>query len=83
VGEVPRTSPCAMNADDPDRVIFTPVNWDYTSAAQWVPQLEAALATIQMKFPHLKEIDLMTMLRSPGNKSCGSSESVVQPFLVA
>jgi hypothetical protein len=76
-----KISPCAQHADTPDRVIFTGVNWDYTTAAEWVTQLDAMVKTLQMKFPGIKEIDLMTMLRAPDNVSCGSTETVVQPFI--
>jgi hypothetical protein len=33
------------------------------------------------KFPGIKRIDLMTLLRAPNNVSCGNNESVVQPFI--
>jgi hypothetical protein len=76
-----KLSPCTQNANTPDRVIFTPVNWDYTTSAEWVPQLDAIVKLLQMKFHGVKEIDLLTMLRAPNNMSCGSVETVVQPFL--
>jgi hypothetical protein len=76
-----KISPCTQHPDAPDRVIFTGVNWDYTTADEWVPQLDKMVKTLQMKFPGVKEIDLMTMLRAPNNMSCGSTESVVQPFI--
>jgi hypothetical protein len=78
---LPKTSPCAQNADTPDRVIFTGVNWTYKTDAQWVTAFEAAIATLQMKFKGLKEIDLMTMLRSPNDVSCGNFEEVVDPAI--
>jgi hypothetical protein len=81
VWKLPKISPCASNAATPDRVIFTGVNWQYTTAAQWVSQLDAVVKVLQMKFPGVKEIDLMTMLRAPNNMSCGSAETVVQPFI--
>lgn len=81
VWKLPRISPCARNAANPDRVIFTGVNWQYTTAAQWSTQLEAVVKVLQVKFPGVKEIDLMTMLRAPNNVSCGNNETVVQPFI--
>lgn len=76
-----KMSPCQANAENPDRVIFVGVNWEYTTAAQWVTQLEAVVGVLEAKFTNLREIDLMTMLRAPGNVSCGSVETVVQPFV--
>jgi hypothetical protein len=53
----------------------------YTTAAEWITQFEAVIKVIQSKFSNVKEIDLMTMLRAPNNVSCGSIETVVQPFV--
>ncbi|MFL5303963.1 MAG: hypothetical protein ACJ8F1_02070 [Polyangia bacterium] len=80
----PKLSPCATNSMQPERVIFTGVNWTYTTAAQWVTALEGFVGTVQKKFPSVREIDLMTMLRAPGNMmgpGCTSTEDVVQPFI--
>jgi hypothetical protein len=76
-----KLSPCAQNAATPERVIFTAVNWKYTSSAEWVAQLDAVVAVLQTKFPGVKEIDLLTMLRAPGNNSCGNDETVVKPII--
>jgi len=76
-----KQSPCTEHAATPDRAIFGGVNWDYTTAAEWVTQLDAIVKMLQLKFPGIKEIDLMTMLRAPNNMSCGSTETVVQPFI--
>jgi hypothetical protein len=76
-----KISPCAQHADTPDRAIFLGVNWVYTTAAEWVTQLDAIVTLLQAKFPGIKEIDLKTMLRAPNNMSCGSTETVVQPFI--
>lgn len=81
-----KLSPCATNPTQPERVIFTGVNWTYTTAQQWVTALEGFVATVQTKFPSVQEIDLMTMLRAPNNMTgpgCTSTEDVVQPFIDA
>ena len=77
-------SPCAANAADPDRVLFTGCNWDYTTAAQWTTAFAAVVENIKAKYPKLKRIELLTMLRAPGNQSCPTAvnaETVVQPFI--
>ncbi len=76
-----KISPCTQHADTPDRAIFLGVNWVYTTAAEWVTQLDAIVKLLQVKFPGIQEIDLKTMLRAPNNVSCGSTETVVQPFI--
>ncbi|HVX94842.1 MAG TPA: hypothetical protein VHK47_08030, partial [Polyangia bacterium] len=83
---LPMLSACAQKSTMPQRVIFTGVNWTYTTAAQWVTQLEKLVQTVQGKFPSVVEIDLMTMLRAPNNAmggGCTSTEDVVQPFVDA
>ena len=77
------TSPCTNGSSNPDRVIFIGFNWTYTTAAQWQADLEAIITNIQAKYSNIKRIDLMTMIRSPDNISCGQAtgEDVVQPFI--
>jgi hypothetical protein len=74
-------SPCVARAGDPDRVILTGMNWEYTGGAQWVASLSAAVDVLKAKFPHLRKIELLTMVRAPGNHSCGNPMSVVAPFI--
>jgi len=80
-----KLSPCAMNAENPDRVIFVGVNWQYTTAAEWLTQYDAVVKTVQGKFPGVKTIYLDTLIRGPGNHNCGgndaTSEVVVRPFI--
>jgi len=79
-------SACPGRASSPDRVIFTGVNWTFTTESEWEDQLTNVIETLKSKFASLREIDLMTMLRAPGNQVCGnpgSPEQVVQPFIDA
>src|SRR6185295_9211378 len=78
---LPAQSPCTRRSDDPDRVIFTAVNWEWKTREEWESRLEAALATIRAKRPGARRIELMTMLRAPGNQTCGSVMTVVQPYV--
>jgi hypothetical protein len=81
VWAAPPASPCAARAADPDRVLLTAMQWEHTSAAQWVASLSAAVDVIRAKYPHARRIDLLTMIRAPGNVSCGNPMSVVPPFV--
>ena len=78
---LPAQSPCTRRSDDPDRVIFTAVNWEWKTREEWESRLEAVLATIRAKRPGARRIELMTMLRAPGNQTCGSVMTVVQPYV--
>ena len=75
------SSPCAEHAQEPDRVLFTAMNWEYTTAAEWQTGLTAVVQATLAHFPSAREIDLLTMIRAPGNASCGNAMSVVQPFV--
>jgi hypothetical protein len=81
VWSVPIVSPCTTKSGDPDRVVFTGVNWTYTTASEWTAAFTKVVENLKAKYPTLKRIDLMTMLRAPNNQSCGSTETVVQPFI--
>jgi hypothetical protein len=74
-------SPCARRSDNPDRVIFTGVNWEYKTREAWQAKLSAVVDTIRVKYPGVKRIDLLTMLRGPGNRTCGSEMTVVAPYV--
>lgn len=67
------TSPCAQNADKPDRVIFVPLNYLNDTLTFWTPNVAAAVANIQAKYPSAKRIELMTFIRAPGNVACSQA----------
>ena len=78
----PIVSPCAKNSDKPDRIILTTVNWEYKTTDEWVATITKAVKTLKDKYPSVKRIELLTILRGPGNKSCGNDQmTVVQPIL--
>jgi len=83
----PFLSACASGSTTPDRVLYTAVNWTYTTTDQWVPKLTAVVENIKAKYQGVKEIDLMTMLRAPNNMVCGNpavaatKEQVTTPVL--
>ncbi len=79
--DLPAHSPCSRRSADPDRVIFTAVNWEYKTRDEWIATLEALITTLRAKRPGARRIELMTMLRGPGNRSCGSDETVVAPYI--
>jgi hypothetical protein len=78
----PIASPCAKSSAAPDRVVFTGVNWQYKTTDEWTAALTKAVQVIQGRYPAVRRIELLTMLRGPGNKSCGNDqETVVAPVV--
>ncbi len=75
----PVVSPCVKNSGKPDRIVFTGVNWQFTTTEEWTAALTKAVKTVKAKYPSVKRIELLTMLRGPGNKTCGSPMTVVAP----
>jgi len=71
----PLQSPCAMSSTTPDRLVFAALDWEMSSEDQWVTALEAALVTFKGKYPSLRWVDLMTMIRCPGNQKCNPNEN--------
>ena len=51
IWSVPIQSACAGNADNPDRVIFTGVNWEQTAEPWWEEQFEKVIANIEAEVP--------------------------------
>jgi hypothetical protein len=78
---VPVTSPCAQRSRNPDRVVFTGVNWQMKDADSWTAAFTKAVEAIKLKRPGVARIELMTMLRAPGNQSCGDYRTVVEPYI--
>jgi hypothetical protein len=76
-------SPCVERSGNPDRVIFTGVNWEYKTKEAWQEKLTAVVETIRAKYPGVRRIELLTMLRGPGNRTCGSPMTVVEPYVDA
>lgn len=74
-------SPCAQRSDNPDRVIFTGVNWEYKTADEWKTKLTAVVEVLRKKYAGLKRVELLTMLRGPESRTCGSDMTVVAPYI--
>jgi len=66
----PIQSPCTTNPMQPDRLVFAALDWEMETKEAWVAALEKAIATFKVKYPSLKWIDLMTLIRCPMNKMC-------------
>jgi hypothetical protein len=83
VWSAPVVSPCAASSDNPDRIVYVGVEWNFTTAAQWTTAFDGVIATFKSKYSNLKRVDIMTMLRAPNNMICpnGVSQQVVAPFL--
>jgi hypothetical protein len=64
------SSACTKNANNPDRVIFIALNFDTTMLDQWVPPLTNVVKNLKAKYSNLKNIELGTFVRAPGNKPC-------------
>jgi hypothetical protein len=76
----PASSPCARSADAPDRLALVAVYWDGEGRAAWATQLRAFVDTAVARYPRLARIDLMTGLRGPGNRDCGSGKTTFPAF---
>ncbi|MDX2056060.1 MAG: hypothetical protein SFV15_26905 [Polyangiaceae bacterium] len=71
----PITSPCASSASNPDRVIFVGLNWDYKTVEEWKPPLEKVVANLKAKFSNLRQVELATFVRAPGNMGCPNEDT--------
>jgi hypothetical protein len=81
------TSPCAMNSDNPDRVIFNMFadtsDTAFANTSSWVTAINQVVANLKAKYSRLKRVDLLTMTRAPNNVACDSTNtagSVVEQY---
>jgi len=83
VWSLPTSSPCAVNADKPERIVFMGVNYDYATVDLFLPKYLAVINNIKTKYPTVKHVDVMTYTRGPGNKECvganRSNDSYIKP----
>jgi len=66
------SSACKMNAANPDRVILVVLSnhWETWTLEQWVTPIVAAMKNFKAKYSNLKNLELSTFVRSPGDKPC-------------
>jgi len=64
------SSACTQNANNPDRVIFVGLQFDFTMLSEWLPPLQAVVKNLKDKYSNLKNIELATFVRAPGNNPC-------------
>ena len=69
----PPQSACAAGSGSPDHVVLVVLSWNpacCTTQPEWEAQVEGAVTTLSAKYAGLKRIDLMTVIRGPGNQTC-------------
>ncbi len=66
---------CAASATMPDRVIFIVTRWPPEPESYYTTNLTSIVKIIQGKYPTVKRIDLVTLIRAPGNKGCDGTQS--------
>jgi hypothetical protein len=79
-------SPCTNGSTNPDHVVLTVLSWApacCVTQPEWDAQITAAITTLKGKYSALKRIDLMTVIRGPGNMLCptppATGETIVIP----
>jgi hypothetical protein len=76
-------SPCTTGSTNPDHVVLMVLSWDCcTTQAQWTTQINDAIANFKAKYSALKRIDLMTIVRGPGNMRCPAAPTAGETIVV-
>jgi hypothetical protein len=70
----PIQSACKENSNAPDRIVFLAISWALTTKDAWVTALKADVANIKAKYPSVKHVDIMTMVRCPNNMQCNPNQ---------
>jgi hypothetical protein len=71
----PIQSACKQNSNAPDRIVFLAISWALTTKDTWVTALKADVANIKAKYPSVKRVDLMTLIRCPNNMQCNPNQA--------
>ena len=65
------SSPCAAGSTSPERVVFVVLSWTIMAQTDWEKAISGAVQSTRAKYPNLRRLDLMTIVRGPANASCG------------
>lgn len=71
----PINSACTQKSNAPDRVVFLALSWEIMDEKGWVDALTKDIETIKVKRPSAKWVDLVTMVRCPGNMKCNPNQN--------
>jgi len=66
----PIQSPCTVNPDKPDRVVFLAIDWELLTEKEWEDGLTESVNNIKAKIPSAKRVDIVTLVRCPNNMMC-------------
>lgn len=66
------SSACAMNPDNPDRVLLEALylHWMDATVEQWTDVMEKAVTTLKARFSNLRNVEFSTFIRSPTDVPC-------------
>jgi len=81
----PIESPCAQGSTQPDHVVLTVLSWVppcCATQAEWQTQISGAISTLRAKYPGLRRIDLMTVIRGPGNHLCPAAPAAGETIVI-
>src|SRR5258705_461627 len=69
-------------AASPDRVLFVAYSKNLMTEEAWETQLSNVMDNVKSKFPSVKQIDLLGMVRAPNNQMCPNNNNpstIVKP----
>jgi hypothetical protein len=75
-------SACAQGSSNPDRVVLVALSWTIATLADWESNVTKDVENIKAKYSNLKQIVLMTIVRGPGNTSCGNTAVLAENTLI-
>jgi hypothetical protein len=76
----PISSACTKNSTNPDRVIYVAWSWELAYMLdKYVEQTTLAVKQFFKYYPGLKRMDLMTLIRCPGNEATNPSGMMCNP----
>ena len=76
--DTPIVSPCAQETTMPDRVVFVSLSWTIKAQSEFETALNAVVANIKTKYPSVRTIDLLSIVRGPANAACDPNPNATE-----
>jgi hypothetical protein len=78
-------SPCTNGSTAPDHVVLTVLSWVpacCVTQPEWQTQITSAIMNLRTKYSGLRRIDLMTVIRGPGNRLCPTAPAAGETIVI-
>jgi hypothetical protein len=77
------SSACTQNTLSPDHVVLNILSWTITTQQEWATDITAAVNNLKVKYPNLRRVDLMTIIRGPNDALCPTPPATGETIVIS